>query len=90
VAHAHAYARYPLSIGGDTTKTDKPTPIPKRASASPQPIALSQHPTLDERIDARVKRALYHLMCSEQEINIVSMSYDEFEAFWARVMQEAE
>jgi len=37
-----------------------------------------------------VKRALYHLMRSELEVNIVSMSYDEFEAFWARVMQEAE
>jgi len=35
-----------------------------------------------------VKRALYHLMRSEQEVNIVSMSFQEFEIFWDRVMQE--
>jgi hypothetical protein len=45
-------------------------------------------PTLDERIENIVKRALYQLMRCEEEVQIVNMSFAEFETFWQRVMEE--
>ena len=68
-------------------KTDKPTPIPKRRE--PKPLIMPANPpTLDERIENIVKRALYQLMRCEEEVQIVNMSFAEFETFWQRVMEE--
>jgi hypothetical protein len=69
----------------------KPTPIRKHAS-NPEPIVLTPKPsfadTLDERIEATVKKVIYQLMRSEETINIAVMSYEDFEVFWQRVMEE--
>ena len=71
--------------------TDKePTPIRLR---NPQPIILPTKPaTLDERIDKRIRQTvsqmLYHLMRSEELLDIVNMSPQEFDAFVERVTAE--
>ena len=78
-------------------KQEEKTPIPLRASRerkkAPEPIMLPEQPTFDERIKHLVRSTvcemLYHIMRSEEQVNIVNMSFEEFDAFMARVLEDA-
>lgn len=44
-------------------------------------------PTTEYIVEETLKKCLYTLLRSEETVNIAVMSYEEFEAFWQRVME---
>jgi hypothetical protein len=68
-------------------------PAPKHEIPRPEPdtqrlTSLASLASLDDYIDNRMKYNMYRLMRAGEEINIQIMSEEEFDAFWARVMED--